>query len=161
MWRSSSGKAGLTSTPELELVVVDASVLVEVVIEGRHARGADALMGRYAASPERLTLVTAAHGLVEAANALRKLVLRGAIAAPDGLSAIEALGELDLALDMTAARLRRIWSLRDRMSAYDAAYAAVADALHAPLVSVDERLVRACRHAGISAIGLEELAPSP
>jgi predicted nucleic acid-binding protein len=91
---------------------------------------------------------------------LRKLVVRGAITPADGLSAIEALGELDLALDTTAARLRRIWSLRDRMSAYDAAYAAAADALHTPLVSVDERLVRACRDAGISAMGLEELAAS-
>jgi predicted nucleic acid-binding protein len=135
-------------------------VLVEVVIEGRHARGADALMVRYATSPARVMLITAAHGLVEAANALRKLVVRGAITPADGLSAIEALGELDLALDTTAARLRRIWSLRERMSAYDAAYAAVADALHAPLVSVDERLVRACRDAGISAMGLEELAAS-
>jgi predicted nucleic acid-binding protein len=137
---------------------VDASVLVEVVIGGRHARGADGLMTRYGAS-ERLTLITAAHGLIEATNALRKLIFRGHLTANDGLSAVVALGDLDLALDTTAARLRRIWSLRDRMSAYDGAYAAVAEALHAPLVTVDERLLRACRDAGISAIGLDELAP--
>ncbi len=149
--------AGPKSTSEHELVVVDASVLVEIVIGGRHADGAEALMTRFARTP-RLTLVTAAHGLVETANALRKLVFRGVLTAEDGLAALEDLEALDLALDATAARLRRIWSLRDRMSAYDAAYAAVAEAMGAPLITVDERLCRACVDAGIPAMSLDELA---
>jgi predicted nucleic acid-binding protein len=98
--------------------------------------------------------------LVEAANALRKLVFRGQLAAEAGLSAVEELAELDIALDTTAARLPRIWSLRDRMSAYDAAYAAAADALRSPLVTVDERLLRACRDAGIPAMDLDAVAAS-
>lgn len=114
-------------------------------------------MTRYGA-PGGLALVTAAHGLVEAANALCKLVLRGQLGAESALAAVEELGDLDLALDTTAARLRRIWSLRDRMSAYDAAYAAVAEALSSPLITVDERLLRACHDAGIPAMGLAELA---
>lgn len=157
-WPSSSAKAGLTNTPELaEVVVVDASVLVELVVDGRHARGADTLLSRYAAS-QHLTLITAAHGLVEAANALRKLIFRGQLAQEDGLRAIGELAALDLVLDTTAARLRRIWSLRDRMSAYDAAYATVADELRVPLVTIDERLLRACRDVDIPAIGLDDFA---
>ena len=67
---------------------------------------------------------------------------------------MEALTALDITLDAMA-RLRRIWSLRDQMSAYDAAYAAAAEALDTPLITVDERLRRACNDAGIPAIGLD------
>jgi predicted nucleic acid-binding protein len=144
-------------TSDLDVLVTDASVLVELVVAGRHRRGADALLSRYAASPN-LTLVSAAHGLVEALSAVRRLALRGELGAEDGLAAVGWLGELDLVLDATAPRARRIWSLRDRMSAYDAAYAAAADALDAPLVTVDQRLLRACGEAGIAAIGLDDLA---
>lgn len=47
------------------------------------------------------------------------------------------------------------------MSAHDAAYAAVAEALQAPLVTVDARLLRACRDARIAAISLDDIAASP
>jgi predicted nucleic acid-binding protein len=136
--------------------VVDASVLVELVIAGRHRRGADVLLSRYATLPS-LTLVSAAHGLIEALSAVRRLVLRADLSPEDGLAAVEWLVRLDLVLDATAPRARRIWSLRDRMSAYDAAYAAAAEALAAPLVTVDTRLLRACRDAGIAAIDLDDL----
>jgi predicted nucleic acid-binding protein len=136
--------------------VVDASVLVELVIAGRHRRGADVLLSRYATLPS-LTLVSAAHGLIEALSAVRRLVLRADLTADDGVAAVEWLVRLDLVLDATAPRARRIWSLRDRMSAYDAAYAAVAEALSAPLVTVDTRLLRACHDAGIAAVDLDEL----
>jgi len=46
------------------------------------------------------------------------------------------------------------------MSAYDAAYAAASEALDAPLLTVDERLLRACHEAGISALHLDELTAS-
>ena len=39
--------------------------------------------------------------------------------------------------------LSRIWELRDNVSAYDATYVAVAEALEAPLVTADGRLARA------------------
>ena len=45
-----------------------------------------------------------------------------------------------------------------RMSAYDAAYAAAAEAFDARLVTVDARLVRACRDGAIPATHLDELA---
>ncbi len=141
---------------DLELLVVDASVLVEIVVAGRHQRGADALLSRYAAPP-RLTLISAAHGLVEAVSAVRSLARREVMTPDEGLAAIEWLGEFDLVLDATGPRMRRIWSLRDRMSAYDAAYAAAAEAFAVPLVSVDDRLLRACRDAAIPATHLDDL----
>jgi predicted nucleic acid-binding protein len=136
--------------------VVDASILVELVVGGRHRRGAYSLLSRYGASPG-LTLISAAHGLVEAISAVRRLTLRGFLTAEDGLAAVDWLAQFDLMLDATGPRARRIWSLRDQMSAYDAAYAAAAEAIEAPLLTVDERLLRACRDAGISAMHLDEL----
>lgn len=40
----------------------------------------------------------------------------------------------------------RIWQLRDNLTAYDAAYVALAEALDAPLITTDGRLARASGH---------------
>jgi predicted nucleic acid-binding protein len=85
------------------------------------------------------------------------LTQREVLAPEQGLAAIEWLGELDVVLDPTGPRLRRIWWLREQMSAYDAAYAAVAEAFDAPLVTVDDRLLRACDAAGIAAVHLDRI----
>jgi predicted nucleic acid-binding protein len=158
--RHSSAGIVLPPKPEPDLVVADASVLVELVVDGRHRRGADVLLSRYAASPA-LTLVSAAHGLIEAASALRRLAGHGALAADDGLVAVEWLASLDIVLDATGPRVRHIWALRERMSAYDAAYAAAAHAFGAPLITVDGKLLRACRTAGIAAVHLDDLQEVP
>jgi predicted nucleic acid-binding protein len=42
--------------------------------------------------------------------------------------------------------LERIWQLRDRLSPYDAAYVALAEALDLPLYTTDLRLARAGGH---------------
>lgn len=128
-----------------------------MVIDGRHRRGADTLLALYETSPS-MTLVSAAHGLIEAMSALRRLNLRGLLNAADGSAAVGWLTELDLVLDPTGPRSRRIWELREAMSAYDAAYAAAAEAYAAPLLTVDDRLHRACSQMRIPATHLDELA---
>lgn len=134
-------------------------MLVELVTEGRHRRGADALLSRYAISAEPV-LVSAAHGLIEATSALRRLTLRGSLTTDEGAQAVGWLAGLRLVLDATTPRLRRVWSLRDRMGAHDAAYAAAAEAFQAPLLTVDLRLLRACSDAGIPAMSLDDLSPA-
>ena len=42
--------------------------------------------------------------------------------------------------------LPRVWDLRHNLTAYDAAYVALAEALDAPLVTRDRRLARAAGH---------------
>jgi predicted nucleic acid-binding protein len=133
-------------------------VLVELVIGGRHRAGAEVLLERYGDPEARLTFVSAAHGLIEAASALRRLVRQRVLKATEGGQALRWLGELDIVLDATAPRLPRIWALRDRMSAYDAAYAAAAEAIDVPLITADRRLLLACRHERIPAKHLDELA---
>jgi predicted nucleic acid-binding protein len=45
--------------------------------------------------------------------------------------------------------LLRVWELRHRLSAYDAAYVALAEALDLPLLTLDQRLTRAGGHAAM------------
>lgn len=50
--------------------------------------------------------------------------------------------------------LERIWALRHNISAYDAAYVALAEALDAPLLTCDARLAAAPGHtARIELVG--------
>lgn len=128
-----------------------------MVIAGRHERGSRALLTRYR-EEAGLTLMSAAHGLLESVSAIRRFVHRESITPHAGGTAVTQLGSLPLALDATEARLPRIWALRDRMSPYDAAYAAVAEAFESPLLTVDARLLRACLDAGIPATHLDDLA---
>ena len=143
-------------TPEPDLLVLDASVLVELVVAGEHRAGADALLDRYEAAGG-LVLISAAHGLIEATSAVRRMTQRGALDAEAGAQAAGWLSDLNLVLDATAPRLRRIWALRERMTAYDAAYAATAEAYDAPLISIDRRLLGACEMAEIAAAHLADL----
>jgi predicted nucleic acid-binding protein len=148
----------VTSAPANEsehgLLVVDASALVELVIEGEHRAGADAVLDRYRSG---VVLVSAAHGPIESTSALRRMTHLGALSPEDGRQAVDWLVDLAIVLDAPAPRMRRVWALRDRMSAYDAAYAAAAEALDTPLITTDGRLLEACRAAGIRAAHLSEV----
>lgn len=146
----------MTENDSAGLVVVDASALVETVIDGRHRDGAEKLLSRYEAARTPI-FVTAAHGLLEAASALRRLTAQRAISHEQGGAALRWLAELNLVLDATTPRLGRIWELRERMSAYDAAYAVAAEALKAPLITTDRHLLRACEGAEIDAVHLDDL----
>lgn len=79
----------------------------------------------------------------EVAHALRSQVLRGDLGADDAGRAVEVWGRLGIERISVQGLLPRIWELRDNVSAYDATYVAVAEALEAPLVTADGRLARA------------------
>ncbi len=80
---------------------------------------------------------------VEVAQVLRRCVQFGELTTAEGAAAIETLHALDLVRHSHEPLLDRIWQLRANLSAYDASYVALAEALDAPLLTCDRRLSRA------------------
>ena len=120
------------------MIVVDASVLANALTDdgplGQVAR-AELADDVYWSAPE--------HVLVEAFSAIRGRLLGGRIAQERAREAADALAEASIELLSTAPLLRRMWQLRDNVSAYDAAYVAAAEAHDCALLTIDRRLAQA------------------
>jgi predicted nucleic acid-binding protein len=125
------------------MIVLDASALVELLlgtIRGRSigARLADPALGLHA--PHLVD--------VEVAQALRRYVREGDLDADSAASALEDLRSLDLERHAHEPLLDRVWALRQNLTAYDAVYVALAEALDTTLLTCDGRLARAPGVAG-------------
>jgi predicted nucleic acid-binding protein len=83
---------------------------------------------------------------LEVGQVLRRLVREGTVSAQRANQAIEDLIELRMARYPHFILLPRIWLLRHNLSAYDAAYVALAEKLGAPLLTRDGRLASASGH---------------
>lgn len=79
----------------------------------------------------------------EVVSAVRARVLRGDVGAEDGGAALARWARLGLRRFAVVGLLTRIWELRDNLTAYDATYVALAEALACHLVTADARLARA------------------
>lgn len=80
---------------------------------------------------------------VEVLHVLRRHSLTGALSADRERLALDRLASMRLSRYAHAPFLGRIWDLKSDLTAYDAAYVALAEALNAPLVTTDARLARA------------------
>jgi len=87
--------------------------------------------------------------LVEAAQAIRRHERSGGVTASFGAAAMSDLADLDLTLHEHDWLLPRVWELRSNLTAYDAAYVALAESLDAPLLTFDARLARATGHHAV------------
>ena len=83
---------------------------------------------------------------LEVAQVVRRYHRAGAIDEERGRAVLRDLAGLDLHRYPHDVFLPRIWELRDRVTAYDAAYLALAEVLEAPLLTLDARLARAGGH---------------
>jgi predicted nucleic acid-binding protein len=83
---------------------------------------------------------------LEVGQVLRRLVREGVISAPRADHAIEDLLDLRITRYPHFLLLPRIWQLRHNLSAYDAAYVALAEKLGARLITRDRRLASASGH---------------
>jgi len=121
------------------LIVIDCSLLVDVL---RQEPGVRHIERRLFAQSEALC----APGLLR----LEFLQVCRSLTAPLGQARVEKMVERFLDLDIEfyheESLMRRVWKLRHNLTAYDAAYVALAEALRAPLLTRDERMSKTAGH---------------
>lgn len=120
------------------MIVLDASALVELLL----GTPAGHVVADRIADPA-LGLHVPHLADVEVAQALRRFVNGRELDARAAADAIADLRALDLQRHAHEPLLDRVWQLRQHVSAYDAVYVALAEALDAILVTCDGRLSRA------------------
>jgi predicted nucleic acid-binding protein len=119
-------------------MVVDASALLEVLLRSASALPLEELMFGTAGTLHAPHLVD-----IEAAQVIRRLAASGAVSAEDGAAALSDLADFPLQRYPHAFLLPGIWELRHTITAYDAAYVALAQLLDMPLLTCDRKLARA------------------
>jgi predicted nucleic acid-binding protein len=123
------------------VIVVDASAVLEVLLR---TPVAPAIERRLFGAGEGLH---APHLIdIEVAHVLRRCAAGGDMGAERGREALEDLADLSLHRYSHDVLLPRVWELRANLTAYDAAYVALAEALGAPLITRDRRLGGAVGH---------------
>ncbi len=80
---------------------------------------------------------------IEVLHVLRRRALSGGISGERSARLLEDLIDMRLTRYPHTVLLPRIWQLRENLTAYDAAYVALAETLKAPLVTMDARLAQA------------------
>ena len=119
------------------MICVDASVVVDALIP----------TGRFAAAARRIVvsggLVAPELVDVEVIQTLRRMVHLGEVSGAIAQESVETLGAVPLTRRPHRPFLPRIWELRDNLTAYDATYVALAEALECTLLTRDRRIAEA------------------
>ena len=123
------------------MIVLDASAVLELLLRTPNAEPVER---RLFASRQTLH---APHLLdVEIAQVVRRYAAAGEIDQERGRAVLADLSDLPLHRYPHDVLLPRIWGLRHNLTAYDAAYVALAEALDAPLLTRDQRLAATAGH---------------
>jgi len=123
------------------VIVIDASAVLEILL---NTAAGERLADRVLHPAET---VHAPHLLdVEVLQVLRRYARAGDLVAERGQEAIEDLNDLPLTRYPHQILLDRVWELRHNLTAHDAIYIALAEALDAPLVTRDKRLASSRGH---------------
>lgn len=123
------------------MIVLDASSVVELVLR---LPGGDTVARRLDQAESSLH---APHLLpLEVIQTIRRLSALRLITPDLAAAALVDVADLDVLLHEHNDLLPRIWDLRHNLTAYDAAYVALAEVLDAPLLTFDARLAAAPGH---------------
>jgi predicted nucleic acid-binding protein len=123
------------------VIVVDASALLEFLLQTPLGARVETRLFRDEGELHAPHLVD-----VEIAQGLRRLVRAGEVTAVRAAEAIADLTDLDLHRHAHLDLLGRAWTLRDNITAYDAMYVALAEAIEAPIVTCDNPLAKSPGH---------------
>lgn len=115
------------------MIVLDATAAIAALLNGGQAR-------RFASEE----VVNAPHLVdAEVLSALRRQAAAGVLTPAQARQAIDVWARLGMNRYAAAPFMERVWELRETVTAYDAMYVALAEALDCPLVTADARLSRA------------------
>ena len=127
------------------MIVPDASVVVEVLLQTPAAVAIEGTLFDAAESLHAPALLD-----VEIAQVLRRYVRVRDLSPARAATAVDVLVRFPITRYAHEPLLGRIWMLCDAMTAYDAAYVALAEGLDATLLTRDAKLARAARrHARV------------
>jgi predicted nucleic acid-binding protein len=118
-------------------LVVDASIIVAALVQ----KDTEGTWSERTIENARLAAPHLLH--VEVANILRRLAESKAISEDVASLAYDDLAKMPIQLFDFAPFAPRVWALRSNVRPYDAWYVALAEALAAPLATLDRRLSRA------------------
>ncbi len=119
-------------------MVLDASAAVELLLNTPAGRRVSSRLADETEAIHAPYLID-----IEVAQVLRRHVLHGLLADTRAVRALDRWRDLDIERYPHTPLLDRVWQLRHNVSAYDAVYVALAEALSIPLVTGDGRLARA------------------
>jgi predicted nucleic acid-binding protein len=123
------------------VIVIDASAVLEILLRTPAATGVEQRIfapGETLHAPHLLDL--------EVAQVLRRYAMTGQVSPHRCRAALDDLLDLPFNRYSHDFMLPRVWGLRANMTAYDAAYIVLAEALDAPLLTRDRRLAAASGH---------------
>jgi predicted nucleic acid-binding protein len=120
------------------VIVVDASAMLEFLLQTALGTRVEARLLRDQDELHAPHLID-----VEVLQALRRLVRMGEVSASRAEEVVADLSDLDLHRHAHLDLLTRAWKLRDNVSAYDAVYIALAEAMEAAIVTCDGPLATA------------------
>lgn len=123
------------------MIVVDASTMLEFLLQTALGARVEARLFRDSDELHTPHLLD-----VEVTQGLRRLVRMGEVSAPRAAEALADLADLDLHRHAHFDVLARAWALRENVTAYDAMYVVLAEAIDAPLITCDEPLSKAPGH---------------
>ena len=123
------------------MIVVDASALLEFLLQTPLGTRVEARLFRNRDDFHSPHLAD-----VEVTQGLRRLVRTGEVSPDRAAEAIADLADLGLHRHSHVDLLTRAWKLRENITAYDAVYVALAEALEAPIVTCDAPLAKAPGH---------------
>jgi predicted nucleic acid-binding protein len=123
------------------VIVIDASAMLEFLLQTPLGTRVEARLFRHGEEFHSPHLVD-----VEVTQGLRRLVRSGEVTAVRAAEAIADLADIDLHRHPHLDLLTRVWQLRENVTAYDAMYVALAEALDATVITCNAPLAKVPGH---------------